>query len=158
MLPVRTGGGAAARHHRQSAGSVGPVVAGLNATLTAAGFGILPAGGYWQKSTSPGVWVNVNSAGHISGTNAALSGTVQQGTLVISNVTVADNASYQLIVSNSVGSVTSSVVSLSVITVGGEHFRRRRHLHQPCGGVLAPERDRRSFHGNAHCLGYCRAE
>ena len=92
------------------------LVAGLNATLTAAGFGILPAGGYWQKSTSPGVWVNVNSAGHISGTNAALSGTVQQGTLVISNVTVADNASYQLIVSNSVGSVTSSVVSLSVIT------------------------------------------
>jgi hypothetical protein len=107
------------------------VYAGLNVTLSAAGFGILPAGGYWQRYSANGGsgWVTLTNAGvaggtnaNISGANTSLIGTLQNGLLVISNVSQSDVGSYRLVVTNIVGlapgsgAATSTVVTLSVAT------------------------------------------
>jgi hypothetical protein len=105
---------------------------GVTATFTASGYGGTsgsgnPSGnssGYWQKSTSPGVWTTLASdtvhvnAGVPIATNLT---TPIVSTLMLTNVASGDVASYQLVITNSpngttINSVTSSVATFSFVT------------------------------------------
>jgi hypothetical protein len=79
-----------------------PVTVGQNATFTVAASGT-PAPGYqWLKDG-----VNLADGGRISGATTA--------TLQITGVSIADAGSYTVVITNSVGSVTSSAAVLTII-------------------------------------------
>ena len=97
------------------------LLAGLTATLTSSGTGTPPCSGYWQKNTGGG-WNTLANGGNISGARTVSLGATQAGTLVISNISSADAASYRLIITNSANggtfySATGAVVALSVAAV-----------------------------------------
>ncbi|MGA3267782.1 MAG: SBBP repeat-containing protein, partial [Verrucomicrobiota bacterium] len=76
--------------------------------LTAEAFGTLPLHYHWQfQPTNQVVWTNLLNGGVISG--------VTTNQLLISSASVTNTGNYQLVVTNSVGSVTSSV-ALVVVT------------------------------------------
>ncbi len=75
--------------------------AGTTAMFAVTATGSSPAY-QWQKNT-----INLSNAGNISGANSA--------TLVVSNLTKADQGSYSVIVSNTLGGVPSSNAVLTVI-------------------------------------------
>ena len=80
--------------------------AGRTARFTAEGIGGTPPLTYqWQYNGA-----NLANGGKISGANTA--------SLAVSNVAPADMGNYRLIISNSAGSVTSSVVALTVVQPG----------------------------------------
>ena len=96
----------------------------VNATFSAAGYGVtLPNGSYWQRSTTPGVWVTLFDAAsggpaNIFGSHVTNTGVVSfSSTLTVSNVSAADVGSYQLVIANSLGnSVTSTVATLLLVS------------------------------------------
>jgi hypothetical protein len=77
-----------------------------------AGAGQSPLGYQWQAgTTNSGVFTNlIDSAGNIIGSANAM--------LTLTNLTAANTADYQVIVTNAVGAVTSSVVTLIVQPIG----------------------------------------
>ena len=76
--------------------------------LTATAFGTLPLHYHWQfQATNQIIWTNLSNGGVISGA------TTNQ--LLISSASVTNTGNYQLVVTNIVGSVTSSV-ALVVVT------------------------------------------
>ncbi|MGD0263190.1 MAG: immunoglobulin domain-containing protein, partial [Verrucomicrobiota bacterium] len=77
------------------------VVVGANVTLTVAASGSTPLGYQWQRDG-----VNLADGGNISGANSAV--------LSLANVSVNDSASYQVLIGNMVGLVTSAVAILNV--------------------------------------------
>ena len=78
------------------------VAAGKTATFTVAASGTAPLAYFWLKNSSP-----LANGGNISGANTA--------TLTLSNVATADAANYSVLVSNSVGTATSTTAALTVI-------------------------------------------
>ncbi len=77
------------------------VVAGTNASFSVTAAGSAPVFYFWQKNSSP-----LANAGNISGANTA--------TLNLAAVTTADAASYSVIVSNNLGTITSPAATLTV--------------------------------------------
>ena len=75
--------------------------AGLTATFAGLAMGSSPLSYQWFKGS-----VALADGGNVSG--------AKTGTLALSNLTAADAGNYTLVVANSAGSVTSSVVSLTV--------------------------------------------
>ena len=77
----------------------------VNVTLTASGYGAMApggfplAGGYWQKSTTPGFWTILtsgnNGADIAGGADTTLAGVLQAGALQITNVSTLDVGSYE---------------------------------------------------------------
>ena len=80
---------------------------GLNAFFGAFAEGTPPPSLKWQKSTG-GAWVDLVDGGSISGS--------QSGSLNINPVGFADEANYRCLASNTAGSETSSVVSLTIFS------------------------------------------
>ena len=92
--------------------------------------------GYWQKSTTPGVWVTLSDGGHISGStpNAITpqgagggNGGTVSSVLTISTVSTADAGSYRVIMTNSqngttILSTTSAVATISFFTPAASSF------------------------------------
>jgi len=76
--------------------------AGTTATSSVVGIDRLPASYQWLKNGSP-----VPNSVNVSGANAS--------TLVLTNVLGADAGSYQVVLSNAWGSITSSVATLTVV-------------------------------------------
>jgi uncharacterized repeat protein (TIGR03803 family) len=79
-----------------------------NFTGTTVKFGVAAVGApplqyRWQRASS-----NLTDAGRVSGS--------QTSTLTLSNITLADSGSYNVIVSNSFGAVTSAVVTLTAVS------------------------------------------
>jgi len=74
----------------------------VTATFTALGNGTPPLSYYWQSNG-----VNLANGGNVSGATT--------GTLTISGVNGTDAASYAMVVSNVIGSATSTVVTLEVV-------------------------------------------
>ncbi|MDB6064392.1 MAG: Immunoglobulin I-set domain protein [Pedosphaera sp.] len=81
--------------------------AGTNFVFSTSISGTAPLTLHWQKQTN-GVFVNLTNSSHFSG--------VTTTNLTIINPTLADYGFYQLVATNSVGSVTSSVARLNVVT------------------------------------------
>lgn len=79
------------------------VFAGGRAVFRASVAGAGPFGYQWQKNGA-----NMSDGGNISGSLTS--------TLVISNVSVPDQASYNVVVSNSTGTISSTVAALTVTT------------------------------------------
>ena len=77
------------------------VVAGANASFTVTAAGSTPLFYFWQKNNSP-----LANGGSISGVNTA--------NLILSAVTTNDAGSYSVIVSNSLGTITSPAATLTV--------------------------------------------
>jgi hypothetical protein len=77
------------------------VVAGANASFRVTAAGSTPLFYFWQKNNSP-----LANGGNISGVNTS--------NLVLSAVTTNDVGSYSVIVSNSLGTVTSAAATLTV--------------------------------------------
>ena len=131
------------------------IIPGLTETLTAAGFAALPAGGFWQKSTTAGVWNTLANGGNISGATTFLSGISQQGALVVGSVSSADVGSYHLVVTEwgRFGDQQRRRPDASCFRSAGEQLRRNRHqggLRR--GGLLALDRDGGSFQRERHRL------
>ncbi len=85
-----------------------PPAAHTNSLGTVASFDVLAQGKgpftyHWRKNAAP-----LANGGNVSGANAQL--------LTLSNVTTTDAASYSVIVSNSLGSATSSVAVLTIVS------------------------------------------
>ena len=78
------------------------VFQGLNAQFSVTAAGVNPLYYYWQRGGT-----NIQNGGEISGSGSNV--------LTFTGVTLADATNYSLVISNSIGSVTSSVVSLTVI-------------------------------------------
>ena len=78
------------------------VVAGKTATFTATASGTAPLGYFWLKNNSP-----LANGGNIAGATTA--------TLTLTTVAAADAANYSVLVSNSVGTATSTAAALTVI-------------------------------------------
>ncbi len=78
------------------------VTAGNSATFTVTASGTGPLGYFWLKNGNP-----LANAGNISGANTA--------TLTIASASAADAVNYSVIVSNSVSTVTSAAVALTVV-------------------------------------------
>ncbi len=85
------------------------VAVGTGVTLVAAATGSPPLVYQWQVQGTNLTWTNLVSGGNISGATNA--------TLIISNAQTTNNGNYQLIVTNYAGSVTSSVVALTVTNI-----------------------------------------
>jgi plastocyanin len=77
------------------------VLAGKSATFSVVASGTAPLGYYWLKNG-----VNLTNGGNVSGANTA--------TLTLTNIAATDAANYSVLVSNSVGSVTSSNAALAI--------------------------------------------
>ena len=82
---------------------------GSTATFTVLANGFTPLSIRWYQNTSP-----LASGGRIYIVNGPNTGGVDSSTLTISNVTAGDDASYFVVVTNFVGSITSSVAILTV--------------------------------------------
>lgn len=82
------------------------VVAGANATFSAAVFGAPQLLYQWQRNGT-----NSTDSGNISGSTARV--------LTLAKVSLADSGNYSVIVSNALGSVTSSNALLTVVTQPG---------------------------------------
>ena len=78
------------------------VAAGKTAAFTVTASGTAPLSYFWLKNGTP-----LANAGNISGANTA--------TLAVATVSAADAANYSVLVSNSVSTVTSAAVALTVI-------------------------------------------
>jgi len=78
-----------------------------NARFSVGASGSQPLSYQWQVGTN-GVYVNLTSGGRIAGATSA--------TLTISNVSLSDPTNYQVMVTNTLGSVISSPASLTVTT------------------------------------------
>lgn len=76
-----------------------------NARFTVAALGTQPLGYQWQVGTN-GVYVNLANSGRVSGATSA--------SLTITNVSLSDPTNYVVVVTNSLNSVTSAPVSLTV--------------------------------------------
>ncbi|MDB6022818.1 MAG: Immunoglobulin I-set domain protein, partial [Pedosphaera sp.] len=76
---------------------------GRTAAYSVTAVGSAPIAYHWRKNGTP-----ISDGGNVSGTSTAA--------LTITNVGVADAVSYDVVISNPAGSVTSSVVSFSVIS------------------------------------------
>ena len=81
-------------------------ILGQSATNSALVYGSLPLGYQWQFSANGSTWVNIATNSQISG--------AQTNALTISSVQAANVGDYQLVITNSSGSVTSSVAPLVV--------------------------------------------
>ena len=81
--------------------------AGATVTFSVSALGDFPLFYQWQT--------NGNNVGNHGGTSGSISGS-QTATLTISNVTVANNGVYAVVISNALGQVTSSNVTLTVVT------------------------------------------
>ena len=79
------------------------VLAGKNATFTVVASGSAPLGYFWLKNG-----VSLANGGNIFGANTA--------TLTLTNITATDTANYSVLVSNSVGSLTSATAALAIIS------------------------------------------
>ena len=79
---------------------------GQNAFLVSAAVGSPPLGYQWQVQQTNLTWTNVVNGGSVSGAT--------NNTLTISNAQTNNGGNYQVIVTNYVGSVTSSVAVLTV--------------------------------------------
>jgi PKD repeat protein len=86
--------------------------AGLSLTMTANGDG-MPVPAYQWQAGSGGVFANINNGGGVSGANSS--------TLTIASPAPANNLNYHLVLSNTYGSVTSSIcnVTLSPVPTNG---------------------------------------
>jgi len=113
------------------------VYAGGNARFSVAPVGAGPFGYQWRRDT-----VNLTDGGNLSGSSSA--------TLVIANVSAADAASYDVIVTNAVGTVTGPAATLTILTpsetyetaIAGAHpyaFYQLNETGDPaaCAGILA---------------------
>ncbi|MCI0748014.1 MAG: immunoglobulin domain-containing protein [Verrucomicrobia subdivision 3 bacterium] len=112
--------------------------AGRTARFTASGIGgASPLTFQWQHAST-----NISDSGTISGATSS--------SLTINNVTAANAGDYQLIISNAAGSITSSVVTLTIVAPTGNQYEsgvmalnplaywRLNELADPSqGGVLA---------------------
>ncbi len=78
---------------------------GGSTQLVTAVSGSLPLNYQWQKGTN-NIYVNATNIGDVSGANT--------NTLTFGNLVLSDAANYRLIVTNSVGSVTSQVATVTV--------------------------------------------
>jgi len=78
------------------------VVAGKNASFTVTASGTAPLAYFWLKNGNP-----LANAGNVSGATTA--------TLTLASVSATDAANYSVLVSNSVGTVTSAAAALTVI-------------------------------------------
>src|SRR5262249_42151821 len=81
------------------------VLAGVQVSFTVGATGTAPLGYQWRYNGAP-----ITEGGQFAGTTAA--------TLFINNVAVGNAGAYTVVVSNFVGSVTSSVANLSVTAPG----------------------------------------
>ena len=91
------------------------LLAGGSATIKASGYGGLNGAGFWQKWNGS-AWVNVTNGGDYANVTTTTVGTLQVGALTLTNVTAADAASYQLVITN-VGSGLSVASSPTVVTL-----------------------------------------
>ncbi len=66
----------------------------------------------WQIGTN-GTYVNLHDGGNISGSTTP--------TLTISNVAASNATNYIVVITNSTGSVTSSIATLTMVTFGGDY-------------------------------------
>lgn len=80
---------------------------GSSFLLTATSAGALPLSYQWQKATN-GVYVDCTDSGEISGSTS--------NALDFNAVTISDSASYQLIVTNAYGVITSQVATVTMFT------------------------------------------
>jgi len=112
---------------QQPAANVELLAPGGISTITAAGFASLPGGGYWQKWNGSS-WVIVNplntdiNSNTITTTLGGTTGTWQVGALTFTNFHAADAGSYELVVTNSGGKATSSVVNITPYNVQPNSF------------------------------------
>jgi hypothetical protein len=129
---------------------------GGNFTLSATGFGVLPAGGNWQVFSN-NVWTNVTSPDIVAGTaQTTLQNTLLVGALQFNNFGVSDAGSYRLLITNSSASgslqyATSSVVTLNgynvtpgsfaalVLTNGVMSFWPLNETNDPSSGITGPK-------------------
>jgi hypothetical protein len=90
-------------------------IAGQTATFTVAANGLPPLSYHWKSGVSgSGVYSNLTEGGQYSGTTNA--------TLDVANIAASNAADYLVVITNSSGSVTSDVVSLTVITNIGANY------------------------------------
>ncbi len=82
------------------------VAAGTSVSLVAVATGTPPLTYQWQEQGTNLIWTNLVNGGNISG--------VTNATLTVNNAQTTNSGNYQLIVTNFAGSVTSSVVALTV--------------------------------------------
>lgn len=82
------------------------VAAGTSVSLVAVATGTPPLTYQWQEQGTNLIWTNLVNGGNISGATNA--------TLTVNNAQTTNSGNYQLIVTNFAGSVTSSVVALTV--------------------------------------------
>src|SRR6185295_9159489 len=80
--------------------------AGQTARFTVTGGGSEPLTYQWQSGPAGGPYSNMGNGGRISGTDTA--------TLTIGNINAGDQLDYLVYLSNGLGSVTSSVATLTV--------------------------------------------
>ncbi len=98
------------------------VETGQNAFLVSAAVGSPPLGYQWQVQETNLTWTNVMNGGNISGAT--------NNTLTVSNAQTNNSGNYQVIVTNYVGSVTSSV---AVLTVTSAPFLTLQPTNQTVG-------------------------
>ena len=79
---------------------------GQTATFTVSASGLSPLSYQWQFQSN-GVYANLNAGGQFSG--------VTNATLTISNLVMGNATNYEVVVTNSSGSVTSAVATLTVL-------------------------------------------
>jgi hypothetical protein len=91
------------------------VYAGRNIALTVGVSGGNPYGYQWYKGSTP-----LTDGGNITGSSLVTSNTTES--LVISNVSAADISNYYVIITNSVNSITSSIVNLNILTTPNDAF------------------------------------
>jgi hypothetical protein len=97
------------------------VAGGYSASIVVTGYGGTNSGAYWQFNNSNG-WAPATSI-DLTTPTAAANGVQLVGTLTITNFTSANDAgSYELVVTNSVGSATSSVIVLAPYTPAANSF------------------------------------
>jgi len=84
------------------------VYVGQSATFTVAGGGSQPLTYQWQADTGTG-YTNINNGGQFSGANGA--------TLTISGATSGNSGNYQVILSNTWGTINSSSINTASMTV-----------------------------------------
>ena len=82
-------------------------IVGQTNTFTVAAFGVAPLSYQWQVESN-GIYVNLNAGGQFSGATNT--------TLTISSLVFSNSTNYDVVVTNSAGSVTSAPATLTVIS------------------------------------------